>query len=130
MEMNTDPLDEITFTVTFTLKDGESTSVAGLPGGTTYVITEAGTEGYTPSANGQTGTLGGSLTVNGTIDGDATAAYTNTYGTPTPTPVYEDGTLTIGKTVVNGDPDQEFTFTLTITMFYNPDDPWSMSTVS
>ena len=35
--------------VTFTLKDGESLTFDGIPAGTRYVVTEAGTSGFTPS---------------------------------------------------------------------------------
>ena len=35
--------------MTFTLKDGESLTFDGIPAGTRYVVTEAGTSGFTPS---------------------------------------------------------------------------------
>ncbi len=120
-----DAPDPITATTTFTLKDGESKTIPSLVGGTEYTITETGTEGYAASANGQTAAAGQDLTVTGIIDGDATVAYTNTYGT-----IPQNGNLVIGKTVVNGDEEQEFTFTLTITLHNNAYNPWTMGTVS
>ncbi len=122
-----DAPDPITATTTFTLKHGESKTFPSLVGGTEYTITETGTEGYAASANGQTAAAGQDLTVTGIIDGDATVAYTNTYSN---TPVYEYGTLTVSKEVVNGDEEQEFSFELTITMHNDPSDPWDMSTVT
>lgn len=57
---------------TFTLKDGEEKTVAGLPVGARYTVTEDAAEGYTTAAEGAEGIV--------TEDG-ATAAFTNTYGT-------------------------------------------------
>lgn len=67
----------VTFTdgkTTFTLKDGEEKTVAGLPVGARYTVTEDAAEGYTTTAEGAEGIV--------TEDG-ATAAFTNTYGTAT-----------------------------------------------
>lgn len=67
----------VTFTdgkATFTLKDGEKKTVAGLPVGARYTVTEDAAEGYATTAEGAEGTV--------TEDG-ATAAFTNTYGTAT-----------------------------------------------
>ena len=67
----------VTFTdgkATFTLRDGEKKTVAGLPVGARYTVTEDAAEGYATTADGAEGTV--------TEDG-ATAAFTNTYGTAT-----------------------------------------------
>lgn len=67
----------VTFTdgkATFTLKDGEEKTVAGLPVGARYTVAEDAVEGYTTTAEGAEGTV--------TEDG-ALAAFTNTYGTVT-----------------------------------------------
>lgn len=59
---------------TFTLKDGGEKTIAGLPVGARYTVTEDAADGYTTTAEGAEGTV--------TEDG-ATAAFTNTYGTAT-----------------------------------------------
>lgn len=59
---------------TFTLKDGGEKTIAGLPVGARYTVTEEAAEGYTTTVDGAEGTM--------TEDG-ATAAFTNTYGTAT-----------------------------------------------
>lgn len=67
----------VTFTdgkAAFALKDGGEKTVAGLPVGARYTVTEDAAEGYTTTAEGAEGTV--------TEDG-ATAAFTNTYGTAT-----------------------------------------------
>ena len=67
----------VTFTdgkTTFTLKDGGEKTVAGLPVGARYTVTEDAAEGYTTAAEGAEGVV--------TEDG-ALAAFTNTYGTAT-----------------------------------------------
>lgn len=67
----------VTFTdgkATFTLKDGGEKTVAGLPVGAHYTVTEDAAEGYTTTVNGAEGTV---------TDAGATAAFTNTYGTAT-----------------------------------------------
>lgn len=72
----------VTFTdgkATFTLKDGEKKTVAGLPVGARYAVTEDAAEGYTTAVNGADGSK-----AEGTVTEDgATAAFTNTYGTAT-----------------------------------------------
>lgn len=72
----------VTFTdgkATFTLKDGEEKTVAGLPVGTRYAVTEDAAEGYTTAVDGAEGSKAeGTATEAG-----ATAAFTNTYGTAT-----------------------------------------------
>lgn len=69
--------DAVTFTdgkATFTLKDGGEKTVAGLPVGARYTVTEDAAEGYTTTAEGAEGTV---------TEAGATAAFTNTYGTAT-----------------------------------------------
>lgn len=64
---------------TFTLKDGEEKTIAGLPVGTRYTVTEDAAEGYTTTVNGVDGSKAeGAVTEDG-----ATVAFTNTYGTAT-----------------------------------------------
>lgn len=64
---------------TFTLKDGEGKTVAGLPVGVRYTVTEDAAEGYTTTVNGADGSKAeGAVTEDG-----ATVAFTNTYGTAT-----------------------------------------------
>lgn len=67
----------VTFTdgkATFTLKDGGEKTVAGLPVGARYTVTEDAAEGYATTADGAEGTV---------TEAGATAAFTNTYGTAT-----------------------------------------------
>lgn len=67
----------VTFTdgkAAFALKDGGEKTVAGLPVGARYTVTEDAAEGYTTTAEGAEGTV---------TDAGATAAFTNTYGTAT-----------------------------------------------
>ena len=67
----------VTFTdgkTTFTLKDGGEKTVAGLPVGAHYTVTEDAAEGYATTAEGAEGTV---------TEAGATAAFTNTYGTAT-----------------------------------------------
>ena len=70
----------VTFTdgkTTFTLKDGGEKTVAGLPVGAHYTVTEDAAEGYTTTVNGADGSKAeGAVTEDG-----ATVAFTNTYGT-------------------------------------------------
>lgn len=72
----------VTFTdgkATFTLKDGGEKTVAGLPVGMRYTVTEDAAEGYTTAVNGADGSKAeGAVTEDG-----ATVAFTNTYGTAT-----------------------------------------------
>lgn len=64
---------------TFTLKDGEEKTVAGLPVGARYTVTEDAAEGYTTAVNGADGSKAeGAVTEDG-----STVAFTNTYGTAT-----------------------------------------------
>lgn len=67
----------VTFTdgkTTFTLKDGGEKTIAGLPVGARYTVTEDAAEGYATTADGAEGTV---------TEAGATAAFTNTYGTAT-----------------------------------------------
>lgn len=72
----------VTFTdgkATFTLKHGGEKTIAGLPVGARYTVTEDAAEGYTTAVNGADGSK-----TEGTVTEDgATAAFTNTYGTAT-----------------------------------------------
>ena len=72
----------VTFTdgkATFTLKDGGEKTVAGLPVGARYTVTEDAAEGYTTTVNGADGSKAeGAVTEDG-----ATVAFANTYGTAT-----------------------------------------------
>lgn len=64
---------------TFTLKDGEEKTVAGLPVGARYTVAEDAAEGYTTAVNGADGSKAeGAVTEDG-----ATVAFTNTYRTAT-----------------------------------------------
>jgi hypothetical protein len=90
---------EFTFETTLYLKNGQSVEFKSLRTGSTYEITEAGTPGYTPAANGQTGTLGGSLTVSGEIDGDTTIAFTNTYKSSVEGPYFKGHGLALGDAI-------------------------------
>lgn len=61
------------------LRDGEEKTVAGLPVGARYTVTEDAAEGYTTAVNGADGSkVEGAVTEDG-----ATVAFTNTYGTAT-----------------------------------------------
>lgn len=72
----------VTFTdgkATFTLKDGGEKTIAGLPVGARYTVTEDAAEGYATTVNGADGSK-----AEGTVtEAGATAAFTNTYGTAT-----------------------------------------------
>ena len=70
----------VTFTdgkATFALKDGGEKTIAGLPVGAHYTVTEDAAEGYTTAVNGADGSKAeGAVTEDG-----ATVAFTNTHGT-------------------------------------------------
>lgn len=70
----------VTFTdgkATFTLKDGGEKTIAGLPVGARYTVTEDAAEGYTTAVNGADGSR-----AEGTVtEAGATVAFANTYGT-------------------------------------------------
>ncbi len=59
---------------TFTLRHGGEKTIAGLPVGVRYTVTEDAAEGYATTADGAEGTV---------TEGGATVAFTNTYGTTT-----------------------------------------------
>lgn len=59
---------------TFKLKHGGEKTIAGLPVGARYTVTEDAAGGYTTTAEGAEGTV---------TEAGATAAFTNTYGTAT-----------------------------------------------
>lgn len=67
----------VTFTdgrATFTLRHGGEKTIAGLPVGARYTVTEDAAEGYATTAEGAEGTV---------TEAGATAAFTNTYETAT-----------------------------------------------
>lgn len=72
----------VTFTdgkAAFALKHGGEKTIAGLPVGVHYTVTEDAAEGYTTTVNGADGSKAeGAVTEDG-----ATVAFTNTYGTAT-----------------------------------------------
>lgn len=74
--------DAVTFTdgkAAFTLKHGGEKTVAGLPVGARYTVTENAAEGYATTVDGTDGSK-----AEGTVtEAGATAAFTNTYGTAT-----------------------------------------------
>lgn len=64
---------------TFKLKHGGEKTIAGLPVGARYTVTEDAAEGYTTTVDGAAGSK-----AEGTVtEAGATAAFTNTYGTAT-----------------------------------------------
>ena len=64
---------------TFTLKHGGEKTIAGLPVGARYTVTEDAAEGYTTAVDGAAGSK-----AEGTVtEAGATVAFTNTYGTAT-----------------------------------------------
>ena len=74
--------DAVTFTdgkAAFTLKHGGEKTIAGLPVGARYTVTEDSAEGYATTVDGTDGSK-----AEGTVtEAGATAAFTNTYGTAT-----------------------------------------------
>lgn len=72
----------VTFTdgrAAFTLKHGGEKTIAGLPVGARYAVTEDAAEGYATTVDGTDGSK-----AEGTVtEAGATAAFTNTYGTAT-----------------------------------------------
>lgn len=72
----------VTFTdgkANFMLKDGGEKTIAGLPVGAHYTVTEAAAEGYVTTVNG----ADGSKAEGAVTEAGATATFTNTYGTAT-----------------------------------------------
>lgn len=92
----------------FTLKHGESKTASGLPAGVTYTAAEqeAGQDGYTTTAIGDTGTIEKGQT--------AAAVFTNTRESTPPAP--NAGSLVVSKTVSGsrGSTTKDFTFTVTL----------------
>ena len=83
---------------TFTLKDGGTKKIEGLPTGITYKVEEATAAGFVTTKTGDTGDITKSET--------ATAAFTNTK---------DEGGLIVSKKVVSpidGDKNREFSFTV------------------
>lgn len=73
---------------TIDLRDGESKTIAGLPAGAGYTVTEGAVAGFTAEATGNTGTIG--------KDATATAAFTNTYAvTPATAQIYAAKSLVV-----------------------------------
>lgn len=64
---------------TFKLKHGGEKTIAGLPVGARYTVTEDAAEGYTTTVDG----TDGSKAEGAVTEAGATAAFTNTYGTAT-----------------------------------------------
>ena len=90
---------------TFTLADGQSITITGLPVGTRYSIVEneANQDGYTTTSTAATGTI--------VVGQTASAAFVNHKGIG-PAPAY--GILTVSKTVTGGgDINALFTFRFT-----------------
>ena len=84
---------------TFTLKDGETKAITGLPTGITYTVEENTESGFVTTKTGETGSISTTK---------ATAAFTNTR---------ETGDLELSKKLVSereADKDQVFTFTVTL----------------
>ena len=110
---------DMTFTdgvATFKLKHNESKTAANLPAGTGYTVTEteAGKDGYTTTAENETGTITKGTTV--------TAKFTNSKSStpvnpdPDPKPIQKTGNLTVSKTVAGdaGETNRAFTFKVTL----------------
>lgn len=103
---------DITFqdgTASITLKGGEHKTANGLPAGIAYTVVEAeaNQDGYTTTAQGDSGTI--------LKDETQTALFTNTKTViPPPEPSPDSGSLTISKTVSgsSGETGQKFTFTI------------------
>ena len=73
---------------TIDLRDGESKTIAGLPAGAGYTVTEGAVAGFTAEATGNTGTIA--------KDATATAAFTNTYAvTPATAQIYAAKSLVV-----------------------------------
>ena len=84
---------------TFTLKDGETKAMTGLPTGITYTVEENTESGFVTTKTGETGSISTTK---------ATAAFTNTR---------ETGDLDVTKTVVSdasADKTKDFTFRVTL----------------
>ena len=94
----------------FTLRHGASVTATGLPSGVGYTVTEeeAGEDGYTTTADNDTGSIPENST--------ASVGFTNHKGGSGGGGEDDDGDLTIEKTVTGqGDRTRDFTFTVTLT---------------
>ena len=89
-------------TASFTLHDKQSVTFTNIPAGLEYTVTEAEAEGFTPAYVNQTGTV----TRNETKEVSVTNAYTD---------LTEKRSVTIAKTVVNGEAEDAFDFTVSLT---------------
>ncbi|MBQ1768978.1 MAG: BspA family leucine-rich repeat surface protein, partial [Oscillospiraceae bacterium] len=104
----------------FTLKNGESVTITGLPVGVGYTVTETDSKGYTASVNG---TVGTELTSNITVDPVVTFVnHKDPEPEPEPEPDPEVGSLKVSKTValadgveIGKDEGRRFSFTVTLT---------------
>ena len=81
----------------FELANGGGKVLSDIPAGASYVVTEEPCIGYTSSSENAKGTITSGVT--------ETAAFTNTY---------QPATLTINKSVVDGNAEGSFTFTLSV----------------
>lgn len=94
---------------TIDLRNGESKTIAGLPAGAAYTVTEGAVAGFTAEATGDTGTIA--------KDATATAAFTNTYAvTPATAQVFAAKNLVVPPELAGPAADNvkgAFTFTLT-----------------
>lgn len=90
------------------LRDGESKTIAGLPAGAAYTVTEGAVAGFTPAATGDTGKIEKGET--------ATAAFTNAYAVePATATVFAAKNLVVPPGLAGPDADKlkgAFTFTL------------------
>ena len=90
--------------LTFTLKNGETLTITGLPIGTSYTVKEDDYSGEFYST-----------TYNGSVNADgAEGSITLTPSAVNVTNTKNVGDLTVSKTVVNGDATKKFTFTVTL----------------
>ncbi len=87
-------------TATFTLFNGESVTMAGLPAGAAYEVVEieADQRGYVTASSGAQGIIPESMSAN--------ASFVNTLTVP--------GSLTVSKTVIGGSGSESFGFTLSL----------------
>ncbi|PYG84309.1 hypothetical protein LY28_03673 [Ruminiclostridium sufflavum DSM 19573] len=96
----------------FSLANGQSITITGLPAGAGYTVTESdySGEGYTTVSTGADGII--------ETDATQTAAFTNTKNVWSPSP--GTGDLTISKTVTgtNADTTRKFNFTVTLNGAY------------
>lgn len=97
----------------FTLKANEQVTASAIPAGTSYTVTEAETEGYTATVNGESkSTEEGTITAGTT----AVAAFDNFYDGGRIDPEMQYGSLIVSKTISGegADPNDAFTFIVTL----------------